>query len=427
MERSLTLAGHPWRRLWSFLAGAGMITSAVLTIQHFFLANFPESIFAGSFCDISAFLNCDSSAYSSIAHFWGVPMGYFGLFVGALVALGALFPSASFERTNKSISLLNAFGVLGLLFYSMFFLKSLCLLCASYYIFSLFSFFLFWKYGLRAEGSGLLRRIIPFLVPSFKYLAVSAVVLTAGAYGFHLFYGAKRDAQLGGVSLNIVKEFYSLAQVPNPSLISPYWVAKSTEHFEDAPIRIIEYVDFLCPDCLFLYRQLKLLKNEYKGKINIAFQFFPLDSQCNEVVEKNLHPGACDLSFMAAHDPAKFNAIHDEIFENFVKARNPEWRAQLAKKYGVEAALQDSVTQELVHRIINTGAEYEKTSDRYAHGIRSTPTMIINNRMVIGTLPYPHLKAIFESLLTEAKEPGSRRFFEHWVQFRPGKKPKGTS
>lgn len=424
MERSLTLPGHPWRRFWSFIAGAGMMVAAFLTIQHFFLANFPESIFAGSFCDINAFLNCDSSAYSSIAHFRGVPMGYFGLFVGTLVALGALFPSASFERTNKSLSLLNALGVVGLLAYSLFFLKSLCLLCAGYYLFSLFSFFLFWKYGLKTEGSGLPGRTLRLLFPSFKYLLVPALVLAAGAYGFHLFYEAKRAAQLGGVSLNVVKEYYSLAEVPSPSLVSPYWVARSTERFEDAPIRVIEYGDFLCSDCLFLYKQLKLLKEEYKGKINIAFQFFPLDARCNQVVEKNLHPGACDLSYMAAYDPAKFNAIHDEIFENFTRARDPEWRAQLARKYGVEAALTDQKTKELVHRIIATGTEYEKTSDRYAHGIRSTPTMIINNRMVIGTLPYPHLKAIFESLLAESKEPGSRRFLESWVEFKPGRKQK---
>ncbi len=424
MENSLTLSGHPWRRIWSFLAGTGMIVSAVLTIRHFFLANFPESIFAGSFCDISAFLNCDSSAYSSIAHFWGVPMGYFGLFVGALVALGALFPSAAFERTTKSLSLLNALGVIGLLVYSLFFLRSLCLLCGGYYLFSLFSFFLFWKYGLKTEGRGLLPRARSFLFSSLKYLAVSAVVLGAGAYGFHLFYGAKKDAQLGGVSLKVVKEYYSLAEVPNPSLISPYWIARSAESFEDASIRVIAYSDFLCSDCLFLYKQLKLLKNEYNGKINIAFQFFPLEARCNKVVEKNLHPGACDLSYMAAYDQAKFSAIHDEIFENFTKARNPEWRAQLAKRYGVQAALDDPATKELVHRIINTGAEYERTSDRYAHGIRSTPTMIINNRMVIGTLPYAHLKAIFESLLTDGREPGSSRFLENWVKSRPGKKQK---
>jgi len=408
VAESLKIKGPIRRRFWSFLAGAGMIAASVLTIQHFFNANFPESIFRGSFCDINAFFNCDSSAYSPIAHFHGVPMGYFGLFAGLLVVLGTLFPSPAFERTNRFLSFFNALGVIGLFFYSVFFLKSLCLLCTGYYVFSLFSFFLFWRYGL---GRGF---------PSVKLLAVCGLLALAGASGFQRFYEAKKEAQLGGVAMKVVKEYYSLAEVQNPSFISPFWTARAGERFEDAPIRVVEYSDLLCPDCLFLYKQLKQLEKEYQGKVNIAFQFFPLEAKCNTVVEKDLHPGACDLSLMAAYDPAKFKAIHDEIFDNFQRAKSPEWRVQLARKYGVEAALTDTAVRDLVQRIINTGAEYEKTSDRYAHGIRSTPTMIINNRMVIGTLPYAHLKAIFESLLSEGGQAGEAgRFLENWVDTQP--------
>jgi protein-disulfide isomerase/uncharacterized membrane protein len=422
MADSLTLEGARWRRLGSFLAGAGMIVASWTTIRHFFKANFPDSIFRGSFCDISAFLNCDSSAYSSISHFRGIPMGWFGLLLGTIFLLGSVFPSPSFERTNKFLSLANALSVVGLFLYSVFFLKSLCLLCAGFYIFSLLSFFLFWKYGLKSEARGIPGFFRAYLSPSLKHLIVFGAVMAAGAYGFHLFYAAKKDARLGGVALRVVKEYYGLAKVNSPSVLSPYWTAKATERFEDAPIQVIEYVDFLCPDCLFLFEQLELLKKEYKGKLNIAFQFFPLESKCNTVVEKNLHPGACDLALMAAFDPLKFNAVHDEIFHNFQKAKSPEWRTKLAGKYGVTAALGDKATQDLVQRIINTGAEYEKTSDRYAHGVRSTPTMIINNRMVIGTLPYAHLKAIFESLLSDAKEEGSGKFMENWVDVRPRRK-----
>ncbi|KPJ90597.1 MAG: hypothetical protein AMS18_10500 [Gemmatimonas sp. SG8_17] len=119
---------------------------------------------------------------------------------------------------------------------------------------------------------------------------------------------------------------------------------------------------------------------------------------------------------MAAHDANKFLQIHDEVFANFREAKaNPEWRSELATRYGVEDALSDAATKDLVHRIINTGMEYERTSERYTHGIRSTPTMIINNRMIIGTLPYEQLKAIFQALVDEAKT-GGERFIENWVR-----------
>jgi protein-disulfide isomerase/uncharacterized membrane protein len=413
MADSLTLDRAYGRRFLTFLAGAGMAAASLLTIQHFYAANFPESIFKGSFCDISAFFNCNGSAFSSIAHFHGVPMGWWGLALGILVCLGALFPSQSFEKTMKVLTLLNALGVLALLGYSLFVLKSLCLLCSGYYLFSFFAVFLYWKYGLKG-----------FPWPSIKLLAAIGVFVAAGAYGFHLYYTAEQGAQAGGVSARVVKEYYGLEKAPYPSFISPFMVAQSTDRFEDAPIQVIEYADFLCPDCLFMYEQLNRLKSEFAGKINIAFQFFPLEAKCNTIVEKDRHPGACDLSYIAAKDPASFLSIYNEIFSHFEEAKDPQWRTELARKYNVESALSDPAVKDLVGRIIATGAEYEKTSTQYSHGIRSTPTLIVNNRMIIGTLPYAQLRAIFESLVAESGKTGDRRYLENWVPVPPKKNAK---
>jgi uncharacterized membrane protein/protein-disulfide isomerase len=408
MDRTLTLNGYG-RRFLSFLAGAGMMAASIMTIRHFFLANYPSSIFEGAFCDISAFFNCDSSAYSVISQVFGIPIGYFGLFAGALVVLGTVFPSEAFERTNKSIALANVLGVLALFSYSVFVLKSLCLLCSGYYLFSILSFVLFWKYGIDHRARGLFARYARF---SFKMVLVFAVTAALGAWGVILFHNAKKEAQTG-TAMTVVRQYFELPKVALPSVLSPYWTAKSTEKFEDAAIQIVEYADFLCSDCFYLTQQMGQLKKDFAGKINIAFQFFPLEAKCNTVVDKNLHPGACDLALIAAYDPSKFQAIHDEIFANFKSAKTPEWRQALAKKYGAEAALTDPKTQAYLKAIVDTGAEYEKTSDKYAHGIRSTPTLIINNRMIIGTLPYGHLKAIFQALVEERE--GGQKFLENWV------------
>jgi len=413
MNKTFTLNGSLMTRIFSFFSGIGMIVFSFLTIRHFFMANYPETIFEGSFCDISAFLNCDSSAFSSISQISGVPLGYFGLIMGSLFALGMLFPSPRFDRTNTFLSLLNLLGVIGLFMYSVFILNSLCLLCLGYYLFSIIIFFFFWTYGIDRKMPNIMVR---FTRPSIKLLTTFAVVALAGAYGFRLFHESKKEAQTGN-AMQIVKQYYELPKVESPSIVSPYWTAKSTEKFEDAAIQIIEYADFLCPDCLYLTQQLDRLKKEFDGKINISFQFFPLDARCNSVVDKNKHPGACDLSYMAAYKPEKFLQIHDEIFANFESARSPEWRRGLARKYGVEEAINDPKIKEIIQQIINTGMEYEKTSDRYTHGIRSTPTMIMNNRMIIGTLPYEYLKAIFQALVEE-HEGGSKKFIENWVPLR---------
>jgi uncharacterized membrane protein len=409
MDKSLTLRGFTLPRILSFVSGLGMVVASILTIQHYFAANFPETIFEGSFCDINAFFNCDSSAYSPISAIAGVPLGYFGLFVGGLVSLGALFPSSAFERTNKSISLLNAAGVVTLLSYTVFVLGSLCLLCSGFYLFSIVSFFLFWRYGIDGDQPSFFQR---WLRPSPLHLAAYAVLLASGAYGFSAFHDAKEDAQTGGVAARIVDQYFGLPEVPLPSEISPLWSVRSTEEFTDAPVQIVEYADLLCPDCRFLAEQMDRLEEEFPGQINVIFQPFPLEAVCNDVVEKDLHEGACEMTYMAAHDPASFKAIHDEVWSSWPEPRNPEWRQAMAERYGVEGAVSDPRTQALVHRLIQTGKEYEKTSDRFSYGIRSTPTMILNGRMVIGTLPYEQLKAIVEAIIRQAE--GGDRFMESW-------------
>ncbi len=418
-RRTLTLDGFKLRRFLSFLAGAGMVTASALTIDHFFKANYPKTIFAGSFCDISAFFNCDSSAFSSISQVLGVPLGFFGIVMGLLVVLGTVFPSEAFERTNKSLSLLNVVGVVALFAYSVFVLGSLCLLCSGFYLFSILSFLLFAKYGIDHETRNILRR---WVRPSLKLLVVFALAAAAGAYGMLEYHTARKEAQMG-TAVNIVKQFYELPKVAAPSFLSPYWSVRSTENFEDAPIRVIEYTDFLCPDCLYLSQQLERLKKEFAGQLNVAIQFFPLDGKCNDVVPEkaNLHPGACEVTYIAAGNPGRFGEIHDEIWATFADRRKPEWRAALAKKYGTENAPNDPELQALVKRIIDTGAEYEKTSEKFSHGIRSTPTMIINDRMIIGTLPYDHLRAIFQALVEE-HQGGPKKFIENWVP--PVKKTK---
>jgi len=401
-------------RVLSFVSGLGMMVASIMTMQHFFAANYPVSIFEGSFCDISAFFNCDSSAYSSIAQIAGVPLGYFGVMVGGLMALGAMFPSQAFERTNKTIAALNVVGVIALAGYSVLVLGSLCLLCAGYYLFATLSFLLFWRFGLDREEVTVWKR---FFRPSPMHMAAFAGVTIAGAYGVDLFHQAKKDAQSGGVAARIVNQYYSLPEVAWPSVISPFWTAKATERFEDAPIQVVEFGDYLCPDCLYLQEQLLRLKEEFSGQLNIAFQFFPLDAQCNNVVDKDKHPGACDLSYMAAYDPDKFLMVHDEVFGNLRAARSAEWRTEFAERHQLTAALTDSATKALVHTLIQTGAEYDKTSDQYAHGIRSTPTMIINKRMIIGTFPYEQLRAIFQALVDEYEATtGERRFIENWME-----------
>ncbi len=413
-EKSLTLQGISGRLIFHLIVSTLVIVSSFLSLRHFFLANFPSSIFEGSFCDISGFFNCDSSAYSFIAQIFGVPLGYFGIAVGMASLMGILFPSKAFERTNKFINFLNAIGILGLIFISLFILRSVCLLCLGYYVFSFINFFLYYRYGIDADTGFIAQHIHP----NFRYLVGVGLLTLIGAINMSAYHEAKKEAQMGGTAGKIVQQYFSLPKVKNPSVISPYYTIQAADNFEDAPIRIVEYADFQCPDCLKIKNDLDALKKEFGDKMNVVFQFFPLDAKCNNVVEKDRHPQACDLSYIAAYDPSKFKKIHDEIFANFSKLRSNDWVKNLARRYDVEQALTDERTKKTVHDIINTGKEYTPTSEKYKYGIRSTPTMILNERMVIGTLPRIQLRAIFKAILEkeriDSEEEKKSQFIESW-------------
>ena len=72
---------------------------------------------------------------------------------------------------------------------------------------------------------------------------------------------------------------------------------------------------------------------------------------------------------------------------------------------GTNGRWKDSLPQE-------DSDKYEQTAEGFEFGIRSTPTMIINGRMIIGTLPFEQLRAIVIALIERAE--GGGQFLESW-------------
>jgi protein-disulfide isomerase len=406
MARSVTLGGWTPARWASGVLGAGMMAVSALTMRVYYGASYPAAVAPGTWCG-EGVLGCDAAVLSAAGSVAGVPIGWGGFLLGGTLLLGALLPSAMLERTNRALLAVNAVAVTGLFFYATLALRTLCVLCLAYGALALAAAWLF----LRAREE---EAPLGFL-PSPMHVAVLALVLVTGGWGFAQYGDAVRSTEDTVAGMRAVGHFYSLPQVPWPSEISPYRTMSATDDFEGAAIRIVEFADPLCIDCLVLHEQLKQMETEFAGQINLAWQFFPLEAICNDVVEKDKHPGSCDLSYMAAYDPSRFRTIHDEILANQDAARDRGWQLELARRHGVEAALTDTAVQARVQRLIRTGTEYERTSERFAHGIRSTPTMIINNRMVIGTLPTDQLRAIFRALVDEHNG-GHARFMENWLE-----------
>jgi uncharacterized membrane protein len=397
------------------LTATGMAVVAVLTVRHWFDVRFPRALADATSCSGASSFSCLDAANAPVSAPWGIPIGVYGLMVSGVLVLAALFPSREFDWFARRFSLLNLVLATALSVYSIVVLRSLCPLCFSYTALSAL------YVAIRGIGAGAQREQYgaSAVVPSprsaavgLRYLAVFGAATVLAGWSVSLHREARVAARVGSDADHLAAAFLRLEPVPDPSVVSPYWIIRSSERFEDAAIRMIVYSDFLCSDCRFFSEQLHRLEREFPGRLNVVHQFFPLEARCNDVVAKDKHPGACEVAYIAAYRPDRFRAIHDEIHAAGDAVRDATWRQDLARRYDAEAAGADSATRATVHRLIATGAEYARTSDRYAHGIRSTPTTLINGRMLIGTLPYDHLRAIVLVLLAETGT--GQWFLENW-------------
>jgi protein-disulfide isomerase len=76
-----------------------------------------------------------------------------------------------------------------------------------------------------------------------------------------------------------------------------------------APLTIVEYGDFECPNCKQAAPAVKLLLERFAGKVRFVFRHFPLE-------EVHPHALAAAEAAEAAAGQGKFWQMHDLLFEN---------------------------------------------------------------------------------------------------------------
>src|SRR3954468_5012548 len=78
---------------------------------------------------------------------------------------------------------------------------------------------------------------------------------------------------------------------------------------EHAPLTLVEYGDFECPNCKQAAPAVKLLLQRFAGQVRFAWRHFPLE-------EVHLHALHAALAAEAAGAQRKFWPVHDLLFED---------------------------------------------------------------------------------------------------------------
>jgi protein-disulfide isomerase len=163
----------------------------------------------------------------------------------------------------------------------------------------------------------------------------------------------------------------------------------------DAPLRLIEYSDFLCGHCGNFADSLDALSPDYieTGKVQVIFRNYAFLTQ--ESVQ------AAQASECALDQGADaYWLYHDTLYANRGTGRTAYSKPRL-KSYAQELGL-DTAS---FNKCLDSGAKAEAVQtdldEGRSQGVQATPTWFLNGQMVPGALPETELRQLFDSRLSE--------------------------
>ena len=178
-----------------------------------------------------------------------------------------------------------------------------------------------------------------------------------------------------------------------------------TDHLlgaQGAPVTVVEYGDFECPNCKQAAGAVKLLLARFDQRVRLAFRHFPLEE---------VHPHALRAAEVAecAGAQGKFWQMHDLLFENQSHLNLPQLH-DYARSLDLDMA---RFTAELEDEIyLQRVREHQQSGN--ASGVRSTPGFFVNGH--IQDVSYG-LGSLFGAVEVELR-PGSSEM-RAGVELRP--------
>jgi len=146
----------------------------------------------------------------------------------------------------------------------------------------------------------------------------------------------------------------------------------------NAPIKVVDYSDFLCPFCRSIAGAFSQYLPASAGRVAIYYKNYPLDRDCNPHLDRTLHAGACLLARggLCAQEQEKFWPYHDRVFSTELK--DPQ--AADVARLGAEAGLDPAALQACMGSAATQARLASEVDEAWNAGVRATPTLFINGK-----------------------------------------------
>ncbi len=151
-----------------------------------------------------------------------------------------------------------------------------------------------------------------------------------------------------------------------------------------APVVVVEFGDFQCPNCRSAEPTAREIRRKYGSQIRFAFRHFPL-AQIHAWAEKAAEASEC------AAEQGKFW----EAVENFYDHQN-DLSPPALQRYAAEIALDQSRFSQCVSSGSMAARVRRDMQDGEALGVTGTPTFLIGQQMIRGTLEFGQFARLIE-------------------------------
>jgi protein-disulfide isomerase len=162
-----------------------------------------------------------------------------------------------------------------------------------------------------------------------------------------------------------------------------------TDHIqgaEHAPLTLVEFGDFECPNCKQAAPAVKFLLNRFTGRLRFVWRNFPLE-------EVHPHAFGAALAAEAAGGQGRFWPMHEVLLAHQDHLKPPQLR-RYAEEIEIDMARYDADTRQEVH----LQRVREHMEDGRRSGVRSTPGFFLDGRFVDVSFGLQHLAEAIQRL-----------------------------
>ena len=143
----------------------------------------------------------------------------------------------------------------------------------------------------------------------------------------------------------------------------------------DAPIQVVEFVDFQCLQCAHGYRYLKKFMEEYPDEMFLSIKYYPLSELNSAISARYAH---------CASLQDKFWLYHDLLFEKQITWRTLENVEPYLKSLAKDVALDSAQLDQCVNDPKTQKAVFQDRILGDSHFVNITPTYFVNNEVFVG-------------------------------------------